>query len=152
MTKNIFILLLFWGSMALAHTSQENKIREFIKVTGVDKLGQQGANQMIDMFKENYKNIPTEFWDECKKEVSSDELVSLYIPIYAKYYSESDLDELIKFYKTPVGQKMISIMPALMQDSMNAGREWGQKLRKRVSEKINEKYNYQSPPPPLPSK
>lgn len=138
--------------MALAQSSKENKIREFIKVTGVDKLGQQAANQMLDMFKGNYKNVPSEFWEESKKEISTDELTNLYIPIYSKYYSESDLDELIKFYKTPVGQKMISIMPALMQDSMSAGREWGQKLGKRVADKINEKYNYQAPPPPLPSK
>lgn len=144
--------MLFWSLMTLAQTSQVNKIRELIKVTGVDKLGQQGANQMINVFKENNKNIPTEFWDEFQKEISTDELTNLYVPIYAKYYSDSDLDELLKFYRTPVGQKMISIMPALMQDSMNAGREWGQKLGKRVIDKINEKYNYQDPPPPHASK
>ncbi|MDO3427228.1 DUF2059 domain-containing protein [Chryseobacterium sp. APV1] len=92
--------------------------------------------------------MPDEFWNGFLKEVSTEEFSKLYIPIYSKYYTESDLDELIKFYKTPIGQKTISNMPLIMNESMEVGREWGQNLAKKLIDKINTQKGYQSPPPP----
>ncbi|WP_294293838.1 DUF2059 domain-containing protein [uncultured Chryseobacterium sp.] len=96
--------------------------------------------------------IPDEFWNEFLKEVSSEEFSKLYIPIYAKYYSESDLDELIRFYKTPLGQKIITNTPLIMKESVEVGRDFGQKIGKKLVEKLSEAKGYQSPPPPMPSK
>lgn len=112
----------------------------------------QGAKQFVSTFKENYKNIPDVFWDDFMKEVSSEEFSNLYIPIYAKYYTESELDELIRFYKTPIGQKVLVNTPLIMKESVEIGRDWGQKLGKKLVEKLNEQKGYQSPPPPMPSK
>ena len=42
------------------------------------------------------------------------------IPIYAKYFSEDDILQLIAFYETPLGQKMIEVMPQLTMDSMQS--------------------------------
>jgi len=40
-------------------------------------------------------------------------------PLYDKHFTENELRDLIAFYKTPTGQKIISVMPALMMDSMS---------------------------------
>ncbi|HAO06569.1 MAG TPA: DUF2059 domain-containing protein [Chryseobacterium sp.] len=136
------------GVTGFAQTSKEAKIKELIEVTGVSKMAVQGAQQFVNTYKENYKDIPDEFWNGFLKEVSAEEFSKLYIPIYSKYYTESDLDELIKFYKTPIGQKTISNMPLIMNESMEVGREWGQNLAKKLIDKINEQKGYQSPPPP----
>ena len=48
------------------------------------------------------------------------------IPIYAKYFSEDDILQLIAFYETPLGQKMIEVMPQLMQDVMLMSMRWTQ--------------------------
>ncbi|OVE55055.1 DUF2059 domain-containing protein [Chryseobacterium mucoviscidosis] len=148
MKKIIVAFALFIGVTGFAQTSKEAKIKELIEVTGVSKMAVQGAQQFVNAYKENYKDIPDEFWNGFLKEVSSDEFSKLYIPIYSKYYTESDLDELIKFYKTPIGQKTISNMPLIMNESMEVGREWGQNLAKKLIDKINEQKGYQSPPPP----
>ncbi|WP_375181927.1 DUF2059 domain-containing protein [Chryseobacterium sp.] len=148
MKKILVAFVLFIGITGFAQTSKEAKIKELIEVTGVSKMAVQGAQQFVNAYKEKYKDIPDEFWNGFLKEVSSEEFSKLYIPIYAKYYTESDLDELIKFYKTPIGQKTISNMPLIMNESMEVGREWGQNLAKKLIDKINTQKGYQSPPPP----
>ncbi|MCY1660284.1 DUF2059 domain-containing protein [Chryseobacterium sp. SL1] len=147
MKKIIVAFVLLIGVTGFAQTSKEAKIKELIEVTGVSKMAVQGAQQFVNTYKENYKDIPDEFWNGFLKEVSTEEFSKLYIPIYSKYYTESDLDELIKFYKTPIGQKTISNMPLIMNESMEVGREWGQNLAKKLIDKINEQKGYQSPPP-----
>lgn len=148
MKKIIVAFVFLIGVTGFAQTSKEAKIKELIEVTGVSKMAVQGAQQFVNTYKENYKDIPDEFWNGFLKEVSTEEFSKLYIPIYSKYYTESDLDELIKFYKTPIGQKTISNMPLIMNESMEVGREWGQNLAKKLIDKINEQKGYQSPPPP----
>ncbi|HYP50839.1 MAG TPA: DUF2059 domain-containing protein, partial [Pyrinomonadaceae bacterium] len=38
--------------------------------------------------------------------------------LYDKYFTENELRDLIAFYKSPTGQKTISVMPSLMTDVM----------------------------------
>ena len=54
-----------------------------------------------------------------------------FVMIYAKYYTERELEDLITFYSTPTGQKTIDIMDDLMREGMQAGVE-------HVSPKIEE--------------
>jgi hypothetical protein len=46
-----------------------------------------------------------------------------FIRIYAKHFSESELADLVSFYASPTGLKMIDAMPLLMRDGMQAGVE-----------------------------
>ena len=42
------------------------------------------------------------------------------VPIYDKYYSPEELREIIAFYKTPAGQKMIEVTPKIMSEFLQA--------------------------------
>ena len=61
-------------------------------------------------------------------------------PIYHKYLTLEETKGLIKFYETPLGKKVISVMPKMTQEGMQAGQIWGQfiseKLQKRVRERL----------------
>ena len=37
---------------------------------------------------------------------------------YDKYFTEQEIKDFITFYKTPAGQKYISVMPEMMKDMM----------------------------------
>ena len=151
MKKVITVLSLFIGTLAFSQAS-EAKIKEFIKITGADKLAISSMQTYMDQLKKNAPNIPDEFWNEFAKEFTADKMVQLYVPIYAKYYTESDIDELIKFYKSPVGQKTISVLPSILQESMEAGGKMGREVAERVMEKLDGEKGYTSPPPPVDSK
>lgn len=45
-------------------------------------------------------------------------VAALAVPIFDKHYSESELRELIVFYKTPVGRKSVEVQPAMIAEMM----------------------------------
>lgn len=136
MKKIVFGTAFLLASMTFAQTSKEKKINEFIKLTAVDKLGKQSIDKMVELYKRQFSDLTEGFWEEFKKEANENELAKMYIPIYDKYYSESDLDALIKFYKSPTGKKMVAVMPEVMNESMEKGRVWGEGISRKVMAKI----------------
>jgi hypothetical protein len=50
--------------------------------------------------------------------MSLNELIdNVYYPALSKHFTVAEVEELIKFYETPVGQKYISVTPIVMQES-----------------------------------
>lgn len=45
-------------------------------------------------------------------------VADLAVPIFDKHYSESELRELIVFYKSPVGRKSVDVQPAMITEMM----------------------------------
>ncbi|HSM91719.1 MAG TPA: DUF2059 domain-containing protein [Anaeromyxobacteraceae bacterium] len=56
------------------------------------------------------------FAGEYARMVSYQELIDLQAGLLAKYYSAAEMTELLAFYKTPLGQKVIRTMPEVSQD------------------------------------
>jgi hypothetical protein len=55
------------------------------------------------------------------------DLVTEIANVYAGEYSEDELKQIIAFYKSPVGQKYLTIAPALTQRAAAIGQTWQQK-------------------------
>ncbi len=67
----------------------------------------------------------------------------MFYPLYDKYFSEEELRGLLAFYKSPVGQKSIDVMPALMQESMQrAGEMVLPKIEPIITEVLEEEKQY----------
>jgi hypothetical protein len=49
-----------------------------------------------------------------------DEMINALVPIYQRHFSKADLDGILAFYTSPVGQKLQNEQPAIMQESMQA--------------------------------
>jgi hypothetical protein len=47
-----------------------------------------------------------------------DDMIAEIIPLYARTYTVSEIQQLSAFYQSPLGQKMLANMPKLMVDSM----------------------------------
>ncbi len=58
--------------------------------------------------------------------------------IYARNFSADELHDLIAFYQTPTGQKLLQQQPAVARESMAAGRQWGQQLVAALRQQIND--------------
>ncbi|MGH8403520.1 MAG: DUF2059 domain-containing protein, partial [Gammaproteobacteria bacterium] len=86
---------------------------------------------------------------------TTDQLVQMLVPIYAKYYSDEDVRQMIAFYKTPLGQKIIRNNSAIAQASMQDGEQWGKtvlapELVKRIKARFEQegiKLNQPGEPP-----
>ena len=56
------------------------------------------------------------------------ELQESFVNIYISLYSLEDLQALIAFYATPLGQRLIQIQPQVAQRGAEAGQVWGTKV------------------------
>jgi hypothetical protein len=111
-----------------ADPAYEASIRRLLEVTGSAALAEQMFDQILGQLKPLAPDVPAEFWSEIRTSAKSSELVDMFVPIYAKYFTHEDVAALLAFYDTPAGRKFIASQPALLQDSMAAGAAWGQRI------------------------
>lgn len=140
--KQILILAFFVLASFSANaqkTTIEEDIRQFLELSGSANVGVQVMETMTGQFKQMLPQVPEAFWTEAMKEFSPETLVNLIIPIYKKHFTQEEIKQLIAFYKTPVGQKVAATLPAVTQESMQAGQQWGQEIGQKVAQKLQEK-------------
>ena len=104
---------------------------------------------MAQVLKKSKPDVDPKAFDIIEEEVKAlihEELVineSLHpymYPIYHKYLTLEETNGLIRFYKTPLGRKTISVMPKMTQEGMKAGQAWGQSIGQKIQQKILERF------------
>ena len=138
-TLTLLSICLVTLSIQAQTSTKREKIQKLLEISGAGKIGIQVMNQMMSNFKSSYNTVNQQFWDDFKNEVKAEDIVNLVIPIYEKHYSEQDIEQLIIFYKSPIGQKAIVVTPVISQESMVAGQQWGIEIGKKVIDKLKEK-------------
>lgn len=114
----------------------EKSVRELMTLTGSGDMGIQVIQNMLPAMKKMLPQVPESFWNEFMKEVNPDELISAIVPIYQKHYTEKDIRAAIDFYQSPAGRRLVEKQPLVMQESMQAGQQWGEQMARRAIEKL----------------
>jgi|ERR1700722_9843605 len=73
-----------------------------------DELPADYESKMSSMLDEMFANMP---WDE---------MVQAMVPSYQKHFTKGDIDNLVTFYSSPTGAKVLREMPALTAEAMQA--------------------------------
>ena len=122
----------------LINPQKKALVLEMVDIVGTKKYLQ----VMSDYVKENLKQTYPQYADMLIEELSNylryDSMVAQLLPIYAKHYSEQDLQGIIAFYKSPVGKKMLAEMPAILQESMEVNKERSKLLQEKITQRIQE--------------
>ena len=134
-------LILIISSTAFSQTDKEysQTLKKFFEISGNNATANAGLEQMIEIFKPQFPNIDAKEWDKIYNDVikeSMNEYIEISIPIYQKYLSKSDLEEMIKFYQTPIGQKFSQSNTLITKDLMSVSQKWGMDLSKKMFETI----------------
>lgn len=100
------------------------------------------------MLKEN-GSVPPEFdahfkraMDDLLKNMPVDEITQAMIPAYQQHFTRSDIEAMNAFYSSPVGQKVLQQLPAVMQEGSQAAMpilskylsEWKDHMQKDLKE------------------
>jgi hypothetical protein len=135
------------GQVKNADPEKIENIRQLMKMMGTEKLQQTMMDQMIGAMK---KNMPTGFEQNQQKmadrlaqllneELKKQDFASLGVELYDKYFTADEIKGLMRFYESPIGQKALEVLPALMQESTSRGIELGQAAgRKAVARWLDE--------------
>ena len=121
-----------------AAVSKRADIKRLMEVTDASNLGIQVMNRLILTMKRGRSDAQEKFWDDFRTEIDPNDLIEMIIPIYAKHFTHEEIKQLIAFYESPIGKKMIKVQPQIMMESMAAGEEWGKDLAKKIMKKLHE--------------
>jgi hypothetical protein len=135
------------GASAMDQEKHDN-IRLLIQTTGslgnVLKVVDLIMPQIISTLKKVNPKIPPELWDTFEKKgaeefkASVGELEEPTIAIYDTNYSADEIKQLLTFYQSPIGQKVISQTPTILQESAAIGKVWGEKVGRRIVDNIRQ--------------
>lgn len=123
----------------VANNSDAEKIKnikKLLELTDTESTLKQVVNQMISQIKTQNPNISPNFLNTFINEYKTEEVLDRMIPIYSKYYTNEEIEGMIAFYQTPLGQKTIKVMPQLMTESIQIGQIYAQEVAQRAMNKI----------------
>jgi hypothetical protein len=140
----ITTLLLLTSSMVAAQAqvqsaAKHDDIKKLLALTGARAIGLRASAQVLEMYQKAHSEIPAEVWQEILHEAKArlDEfVVERLVPIYDKHLSHEDIKALIVFYESPLGTKLLQVMPQMSQESMIAGQSWGREFAESVQQKL----------------
>ena len=69
------------------------------------------------------------------------ELTEAIAAIYATDFTADELHDIIAFYRTPTGQKLISRQPEIAQQSMMMGQQLGRQIARDVQQELSGQAN-----------
>jgi len=130
-------------------------IERLLEVTGAKTLAKQAMDGMMtsmsSLLRMNFQQMCAgdakcnQFGElvtaklQQKVDGSVDALMTILIPIYDRHYSKEDIEGLIQFYQSPLGQKLAKNLPEIARESQQAGSQLGQNLgRESVQEVLQE--------------
>jgi uncharacterized protein len=125
---------------------KEARIRELMDVTGAKNLGQQLIEAGMEQFRSSVldsqpdnpraKQFVDAFVAHFQKHFDPTSLNERVIPIYDKYLTTDDLQGLLDYYHSPLGQRMLKVLPEVTRESQAAGFNLGQKAAQETMEEL----------------
>jgi hypothetical protein len=134
---------------ANAAPDKDDVIRELIALTDAEQLEAIFSRQFIDrvanavalvrpdLDPQTMRVIRQEATSVIRERIESgDALYSVLYPVYEKHFNIFELNQLVEFYQSPVGQKLVRVSPELLTESLALGREWGLSLVPEIMERV----------------
>ena len=104
-------------------TDLVNKQADSLTPKGVSQL----QSMMDDMIEDIYKDYPIEA------------IMQDMIPVYQKHLTESDVNDLIAFYSSPVGQKILRELPTIISETMQVSSARLQPVMEEAANRLKQK-------------
>lgn len=135
------------------------QVRELMRVIGVQRLLEGMAQEMNAnlgrTMKRQFPCVSASYWSGFLDASAMKELIERTVPIYQKHFTRGEMNQLLAFYHSPVGQKVVHEMPAIMKEAAEAGRVWGRQRgmqmidRLRADGRLNEDGSCPAQPPSM---
>jgi hypothetical protein len=125
---------------------KDARIRELMDVTGAKNMGEQLIEAGMEQFRSSVldsqpdnpraKQFVEAFVVRFQKHFDADSLNERVIPIYDKYLTIEDLQGLLDYYRSPLGQRMLKVLPEVTRESQEAGFALGKKAAQETMDEL----------------
>ncbi|MDA3921749.1 MAG: DUF2059 domain-containing protein [Salinisphaera sp.] len=138
--------------------SKEQLIRTLVNLTDVSQLQAVFSQQFIDrvanavsMFGPALNPHTMDVIQQQTRAVveehiqDGDALYSVLAPVYEKHFNIIELNQLVNFYQSPLGQKLVRVSPQLLTESLDLGQQWGLSLVPEIMQRVQSQLDQDAP-------
>ena len=143
------VLIITLGQPCLADELTPAKradIEKLLQMTGALSLGKQMGAAVVEQYAQALRktrpDVPERIIEVLPAEViavfdaNMGTFIDKVVPLYNKYFTAAEVKGMIAFYSTDLGQKVITVMPALLGESIATGRQWGEALGPQIDARV----------------
>lgn len=134
---------------AAAQDSKIEKAREIFRVmqaeTIVDQMVEAAFRQVGPMMQQSHPELPPAALTIVREEIAASlrqgmpELVEQMAGVYEQVFTEAELDGMLDFYRSPVGQSLLDKMPQVMSRSMQFSQQWAIGMFKGLPQRVEQR-------------
>lgn len=108
------------------HPVTRAQVHELMVLTGSDHLRSQVMAGMLPYIKQAMPFMPQDVLDDFQSRMAKADFETMAVQSYQKHLSTEDAAQLIAFYETPAGKRVISALPAIVRETQEGGAHLGQ--------------------------
>lgn len=150
--KLILLFLLFANVADCFAQSKVEKIYHLLETCDYNVVGEQMIEGYLKIYEDEFEG--NEAVQDVLKSWAATGTVAMLdslTVIYDSLFTEEDIDDMLAFYETKVGKKIIELTPKLTELSIQAGHNWAEASKPLLEEELKpiieaeiEKYSYES--------
>jgi len=120
---------------------KEADIRRLLDLVQPRERINQQMRELVPAMKRIAPHVPEKTIVDVIAELNFDsEMVQrIYVPLYDWHYTGDEIKQLLKFYETPIGERMLRSSTIIEVQAMSRGVSIGQELMKRIEERLKSK-------------
>lgn len=126
----------FCGVAAADDDAKRDKILRLIAMDGAEAVVDQVIAQRVPAVRQQiavkHPNLPPEALEAYVTAFAEEmrarrrEFVALVVPVYARLFTEAEIDALLAFYESDVGRKLRASTDEILAGARKAGQLWGE--------------------------
>jgi hypothetical protein len=114
------------------------QVYEILRLTGTDPTRRQMLDGMVPYLKQMMPYLPADAAEDLERSLADADFQGAMVEAFQRRMSTEDAAEIIGFYKTDAGRRMIAVMPAILNEGQDAGAALGQRVMFAVIQRHKE--------------
>ncbi|OOG60133.1 DUF2059 domain-containing protein [Rhodanobacter sp. C03] len=124
---------------AIAAQPSEQQVRQLFEVMHMSQMFGQMNAQMAGVMGRAVPCVPAAYWQNFIDASGAQQLLGRMVPVYQSHFTAEDVSGLLKFYQSPLGQKVITQLPLTMAEGMKVGQQWGRERGQAMVRQLEQK-------------
>ena len=113
---------------APAHPVTRAQVYEILRLTGTDPMRRQMLDNMLPYMKQMMPYLPEDAAADFQRSLEDADFQGAMVEAFQKRLSAEDAAQMIAFYKTDAGRRMIAVLPSILNEGQDAGAALGQRI------------------------
>jgi hypothetical protein len=116
--------------------AKEKDLRKLLGMLGWSQQASVIADNLVVHFQEAYPEVEPKFWEGMRKEIDSNVLFEMLVPVFAAHLDHEEIRAQITFFESPLGKKVADAQVPMMRDAQQVANKWGKYVVKMTLEKL----------------